>query len=123
MNQCIYCGKEITRWDLFKGFFWKFPLRLNEFSQVWEECCSYKCYGLQLEKMLKALQTDSREVMDLADFLLVSAWKFITFDQVRDNIDKLRTTEWAKHIIAAGYRKRAPNNNPYSIWHVRDGMG
>jgi len=27
-------------------------LRMNEISQIWEYCCSYKCYGLQLEKLL-----------------------------------------------------------------------
>ena len=54
--RCIYCRKEITKWNLFLGFFWKLPLRMNEISQVWEKCCSYKCYGLQLEKMIKELQ-------------------------------------------------------------------
>ncbi len=117
---CIYCGKEVTGWQKFIGFFWKLPLRLNEFSQVWEDCCSYKCYGLQLEKMLKALHTESAEVLDLADFLFSSACQFITVEQVIENLDKIKTTEWAKHIIAAGYKKVAPNNNPYKEWHVRD---
>lgn len=120
---CIYCGRGITRWDLFKGWFWKLQLRLSEFSEVWEDCCSYKCYGLQLEKMLKALQTDSREVMDLADFLFVTASRFLTVDELTANLDKIKTTEWAKHIIAAGYRKVEANNNPYRLWHERDGLG
>jgi len=117
---CIYCGKPITRWQSFLGFFWKLPLRLNEFSQIWEDCCSYKCYGLQLEKMLQSLQTETREVLDLSDFLITSVAKFITTAQLIENIDKIRTTEWAKHIIAAGYRKVDTNNNPYKIWHIRD---
>jgi hypothetical protein len=121
--QCIYCGKEITKWDLFKGWFWKLQLRLNEFSYVWEGCCSYKCYGLQLERMLKALGTESREEMDLADFLLHSLGDFVSWEAVCDNLDKIDTSGWAKHIIAAGYRKVVPNNNPYRFWHERDGMG
>lgn len=36
------------------------------------------------------------------------------------DIDKIQTTDWAKHIIAAGYRKVAQNNNPYKKWHRRD---
>lgn len=58
---CVYCGKEITKWDLFLGWFWKFPLRMNEISQIWEECCSYKCYGRELEKRIKEL-TDKEKV-------------------------------------------------------------
>lgn len=53
--KCIYCGKDMTKWNLFLGFFWKFQLRLTEISQIWEKCCSYKCYGLELEKELRAL--------------------------------------------------------------------
>jgi hypothetical protein len=49
---CAYCGKRITRWDLFKGFFWKLPLRLNELSQLWELCCSNRCYGHLLAREL-----------------------------------------------------------------------
>jgi hypothetical protein len=54
--ECIYCHKQITKWQLFCGFFWKLPLRINELSQMWELCCSYKCYGLQLEKMIKTIR-------------------------------------------------------------------
>lgn len=54
--KCIYCGKEISKWDLFCGFFWKMRLRLNEVSQVWEDCCSEKCYGKQLERLLGELE-------------------------------------------------------------------
>ena len=117
---CIYCGKRSTNWQRFLGFFWKLPLRLSEFSSVWEECCSYRCYGLQLDKMLKSLQLETREVLDLSDFLFTSACKFLTTEQVMDNIDRMRTTEWAKHIVAAGYRRVERNNNPYPIWHGRD---
>ena len=117
---CIYCGNQITGWQRFIGFFWKLPLRLNEFSQIWEECCSYKCYGLQIEKMLKALQTETTEVLDLSDYLFESVAKFITIDELIGKIGKLHTTEWAKHIIAAGYRKVEQNNNPYKFWHTRD---
>ena len=117
---CIYCDKYITNWQRFVGFFWKLPLHLNEFSQIWKECCSYKCYGLQLEKILTSLQIETREVLDLSDFLFTSACKFITTEQVMKDIDKIRTTEWAKHIISAGYRKVETNNNPYPIWHSRD---
>lgn len=116
---CIYCGKPITSWKHFTAFFWKLPLRLNEFSQIWEECCSYKCYGNQLGKLLKSMQFETAEVLDLADFLFLSICKFLTVEQVMDNIDKLQTTEWAKHIIAAGYRRVASNNNPHKLWHVR----
>ncbi|KKN59251.1 hypothetical protein LCGC14_0543500 [marine sediment metagenome] len=117
---CIYCENQISSWQHFIGFFWKLPLRLNEFSQVWEECCSHKCYGRQLEKMLKSLQVESAEVLDLSDFLFRTACKFITVEQVMKDIDKIQTTDWAKHIIAAGYRKVAQNNNPYKKWHRRD---
>ena len=117
---CLYCGKPVTRWQLFIGFFWKLPLQLREFSKVWEDCCSYKCYGLQLKKMLEFLQLESREVLDLSDFLFLSATKFLTVEQIMDNIDRIRTTEWAKHIVAAGYRKVEKNTNPYKIWHIRD---
>jgi len=118
---CIQCEKEITVWQCFIGFFWKLPLRINEFSQIWDECCSYKCYGLQLEKTLKSLQTETREVLDLSDFLFISAIKFLTTEQAMKDISEIRTTEWAKHIIAAGYRRVEKNNNPYPIWHSRDG--
>ena len=57
-QRCIYCGKVITKWDLFKGWFWKLPLRISEISQIWEYCCSYKCYGLQLEKMVNQLKEE-----------------------------------------------------------------
>jgi hypothetical protein len=53
--KCMYCGKGITKWDLFKGWFWKLPLRINEVSHIWESCCSYKCYGLELESEFKKL--------------------------------------------------------------------
>ena len=52
---CTYCGKQITKWDLFLGWFWKLHLRVSEISQIWERCCSYKCYGLELERLLKEL--------------------------------------------------------------------
>jgi hypothetical protein len=118
---CIYCGMEITKWQIFWGWFWKLPLRISEFSQIWEECCSYKCYSLQLEKMLVFMQVESREVLDLSDFLLTSACKFITVEQVLEHIDKMKTTEWAEHIVAAGYRKVEPNSNPVDkVFKLRD---
>jgi len=49
---CAYCGKRITRWDLFKGLFWKLPLRIRGVSQLWELCCSYRCYGRLLAREL-----------------------------------------------------------------------
>jgi hypothetical protein len=70
--------------------------------------------------MMKSLRTETREVLDLSDFLFLSASKFLTIDELIKNIDHIKCTEWAKHIIAAGYTKAAPNNNPYNLWHVRD---
>ena len=52
---CAYCGKHITRWDLFRGLFWKLPLRINEVSQLWEVCCSDRCYGRLLARELGKL--------------------------------------------------------------------
>ena len=109
---CIYCGKQVTKWQLFLGWFWKLPLKIGESSQIWEQCCSYKCYGLELERQLRSMSVDSREVLDLSDYLFLSATKFITLDELIGNIGKVQTTEWARHIVAAGYRKVAPNENP-----------
>jgi len=52
-NTCLYCKKYVTKWQDFLGFFWKFMIRITEVSMIWEYCCSYKCYGKQLEKMIK----------------------------------------------------------------------
>lgn len=109
---CIYCGKYVTKWQSFLGWFWKLPLRISEVSQIWERCCSYKCYGLELEKRLSAMSLDSREVLDLSDYLFTSVTKFITVEEVMKHIDKIQTTNWARHIVAAGYRKVEPNQNP-----------
>lgn len=59
-SRCIYCDKTTTTWDLFLGFFWKFPLRWSEVSQIWEHCCSYKCYELELERQLNELIEEGR---------------------------------------------------------------
>jgi len=53
---CIYCKKEITKWQIFLGWFWKLPMRINELSQIWEECCSSKCYELELEKEIREIE-------------------------------------------------------------------
>ena len=110
--ECIVCKKKITRWQTFLGFFWKGHLRVTEFSGLWEDCCSYKCYGDRLEGLLKNMRTETKEVLDLSDFLFQSINQFITVDQLLNMIKEIHTTEWAKHIIAAGYRKIGPNNNP-----------
>lgn len=41
---CRRCGKKLTVWRLFWGWFWWLPRKVDSVDPIWEECCSYKCY-------------------------------------------------------------------------------
>ena len=66
-THCIICGKKFNRWK----FWWeleKIWLRITEVSLLWENCCSEKCYGLLLEKIMSGeIKLTGKEQVDVKE--------------------------------------------------------